>query len=244
MKKAIFTCKESTLDDVLSIIHNQLDANPHTVGESYFIAREKVLSEAEWSTFTESLLDDRDWLSNFARHQERLIRNEVHDTSEYDSEYVGEGEYNVRACILVSSPTSRIGLLIDPQGHNYARYVGVIDREDMPVRQTKEQVDAYIKKMAGAFGFTTEPSGLGTRMNIRERDTHFLNFTTKLVEMDVDYKNVEVTYRVRFSASLASMGGNPSPSELLQAAGIIHKGAMLVMLLNEDEITYTINLKG
>ena len=44
---------------------------------------------------------------------------------------------------------------------------------------------------------------------------------------------------LHFQASLASMGGNPTPDELLQAAEIIREGALLVQELEAMNLSYT-----
>lgn len=74
--------------------------------ESYYIAAERHLSQMEWEDFTNSLLEDRDWIEEFS--------NQDHPDIEGAS-----------ACIRVTGEDSEIALLVDPQGYTYARYVAI-----------------------------------------------------------------------------------------------------------------------
>jgi len=70
------------------------------------IAETIYLTIGEWEAFTKHLLDDRSWLSGKGGCTER----------------------GVRSVLLVVRPgetaQESLGILVDPQGYDYARYVG------------------------------------------------------------------------------------------------------------------------
>ena len=112
---------------------------------------------------------------------------------------------------------------------------------------TKEQVIASIKEAAERRGFTTDTYQFTHLVEIKERETHYLNFTitertapdTERTAPDTDWTQREVTEELHFRASLASMGGQPTPEELLKASEIIRAGAELVMELEGMGLSYT-----
>ena len=55
---------------------------------------------------------------------------------------------------------------------------------------------------------------------------------------DTDWSKREVTMNLHFRASLASMGGEPTPEDLLNAAEIIKAGALLVLELEAMNLSY------
>ena len=104
---------------------------------------------------------------------------------------------------------------------------------------TKNEIIATIKEAAARHGFTTEESNWYRWTNIKEPDTHYLNFTiTDDVAPGTDWSSREVTMNLHFQASLASMGGNPSPEELIRASEIIRVGAELVRELEAMNLSY------
>ena len=104
---------------------------------------------------------------------------------------------------------------------------------------TKNEIIATIKEAAARHGFTTEESNWYRWTNITEQGTHYLNFTiTDEVALGTDWSRREVTMNLHFQASLASMGGNPSPEELIRAAEIIRAGAELVRELEALHLSY------
>ena len=106
---------------------------------------------------------------------------------------------------------------------------------------TKEQVIATIKEAAERHGFTTCKYTMTRLIEIKESgDTHYLNFTIpERFAEDTDWSKREVTMNLHFRASLASMGGEPSPEDLLIASDIIRRGAELVKELEVMNLSYT-----
>lgn len=72
-----------------------------------------------------------------------------------------------------------------------------------------------------------------------EKGRHVVNFTTT-GETAYDFENHEATVSLRFAASIACMGGNPTPDELLEAAQVITNAASLVKTLNAADLAYTV----
>ena len=105
MSKTIFVRKPSTLAEVKAGIaeHKRFFDSK---GGDYYVAEERQLSNQEWQEFTNSFLTDREWISEFNA-----------------KEYPADGEQ--LPCIRVTCPGSEIALIIDPQGFDYARYVGI-----------------------------------------------------------------------------------------------------------------------
>ena len=106
---------------------------------------------------------------------------------------------------------------------------------------TKEQVIAIIKEAAERHGFTTCKYTMTRLIEIKEPgETHYLNFTiTERFAEDTDWSKREATMNLHFRASLASMGGEPSPEDLLIASDIIRRGAELVKELEVMNLSYT-----
>ncbi len=106
---------------------------------------------------------------------------------------------------------------------------------------TKEQVIAIIKEAAERHGFTTCKYTMTRLIEIIEPgDTHYLNFTIwERFAEDTDWSKREVTMNLHFRASLAFMGGEPSPEDLLIASDIIRRGAELVKELEVMNLSYT-----
>ena len=105
MSKTIFVCKPSTLTEVKDGIaeHKRFFDSK---GGDYYVAEERQLSNQEWQEFTNSFLIDREWISDFCA-----------------KEYTTNGKQV--PCIRVTCPGSEIALIVDPQGFDYARYVGI-----------------------------------------------------------------------------------------------------------------------
>ena len=93
--RARFTRKPCSLDEVL---HNTDSSAPP---ESIAIELRKELTTAEYDTFANTLLDDRDWLTGRGGH--------------------ANGQ---RQVVEVNAP-GRTTLYVDPSGGSYGRYVGV-----------------------------------------------------------------------------------------------------------------------
>ena len=106
---------------------------------------------------------------------------------------------------------------------------------------TKEQIISIIKKAAERHGFTTCKYTMTRLIEIKEPgDTHYLNFfIQESFPEGIDWSKREVTMNLHFRASLASMGGEPTPEDLLKAAEIIKAGALLVQELDAMNLSYT-----
>ena len=105
---------------------------------------------------------------------------------------------------------------------------------------TKNEIKAIITAAVANRGFTAEENTFMRWPNITEPDSHYLNFTiTEEYPEDTDWSRREVEVRIRFRASLASMGGKPTPEELIHASEIIRSGAELVKELEAMNLSYT-----
>ena len=104
--KTTFARKPSTLRDVLHDSRQIRSWHEGTDNNPYYVAEEKHLIASDWSAFIDSFLEYRDWISEFSR------RN-----------YPYKGE--AAACIRVTGENSDIVLLVNPEGYDYARYVGI-----------------------------------------------------------------------------------------------------------------------
>lgn len=103
---------------------------------------------------------------------------------------------------------------------------------------TKKEAANIIVETATRYGFKAEGNGPFGLPWIREDGTRYLNFNMLTKDIKFDNGNMAITYRVSYSASLASMGGNPTPDDLLQAADIIRRGAELLKELEAMNIVY------
>ncbi|MBR2790677.1 MAG: hypothetical protein IKD70_08740 [Eggerthellaceae bacterium] len=121
MPKTVFVRKPVNLSDVTSAL--EANVGPYaSKGRDYYVAEERQLSNREWEDLTSWLLKDREWIKAFSAKNFRI-------TDRADP------------CIRVTCPSSEIALIIDPQGYDYARYVGIedaatsseIEEEDEPM---------------------------------------------------------------------------------------------------------------
>ena len=103
--KAIFISKAANLEEVRRVLEQK------TTQEACKVIATKKLSETEWNELTESLLSDRDWISEFNR---KLKEKE-------------QVNWSKRNCIKVTCEGKSNSILIDPQGSDYARYVAIIE---------------------------------------------------------------------------------------------------------------------
>ena len=105
---------------------------------------------------------------------------------------------------------------------------------------TKNEIKDIITEAACRYGFIAEESAYANLVYIHEPDTQYLNFTiTENWAKDTDWSKKEVTMLVHIHASLASMGGNPMPDDLIRASEIIRKGAEMVKELEAVGLSYT-----
>lgn len=104
----------------------------------------------------------------------------------------------------------------------------------------KNEIKAIITETARKYGFIAEESTWTHLVNIHEQETHYMNFTiTDSYAEDTDWSKREITMVVHINASLASMGGNPTPDELIRASQIIRSGAEMVKELEAMNMSYT-----
>lgn len=95
----------------------------------------------------------------------------------------------------------------------------------------------YIAKVASRYGFEVKDGyGLCGFMIVDETNT--VNFRLN-EETEADYDKRTATIQITASASIATMGGNPTTEDLLRAAEIITKAATLVDFLNAKELSFT-----
>ena len=120
MPKTIFVRKPSNLAELKSGIE-EYKRLFNSKGSDYYVAEELQLSNQEWERLTGSFLEDR-----FCFHQ----------FSEKNYPVTEEGT----PCLRITCPGSEIALIIDTQGYDYARYVGIenidcfeIEKEDEPM---------------------------------------------------------------------------------------------------------------
>ncbi len=105
---------------------------------------------------------------------------------------------------------------------------------------TKNDIISILKETAEKYGFTAEESSWYRWPNITEQGTHYLNFTiTDEYAEDTDWSKRQAEVQIHIRASLASMGGNPAPEDLIRAAEIIREGALLVQELEAMNLSYT-----
>ena len=106
MSKITFVCKPCTLDDVRT---GAAQIERHHGGEavnSYYVAEEIQLKENAFFELLENLLADRDWCREFSNRLYPMTDGAV-------------------PAIRVSCRGSMTVLIIDPQGFDYPRYVGL-----------------------------------------------------------------------------------------------------------------------
>ena len=104
--KTIFVRKPSNMTDVLEGIaaHKRYF---DSAGENRYIAEEITLSEKEWKSLTNDFLRDRGWIAEFSAHDYPILGNDT------------------MPCIRVTCKSDSRVLIIDPEGYDYARYVGI-----------------------------------------------------------------------------------------------------------------------
>ena len=96
--------------------HNQM-ANCNTIESEVVIENTVVLNSDEFNL----LCDD------FMKYQEYITKN-------IDSMYISDSKWH---CILVKSSDSEIGILIESEGYDYARYTAVVNINDIDINNNK-----------------------------------------------------------------------------------------------------------
>ena len=115
MQKTIFVRKPIDLDAVKTGIAEQKRLF-NTDGCDYYIAEEQQLSNQEWQEFTSDFLTDHAWVAAFSAKDYPVVEEEI-------------------PCIRVTCPGSEITLIVDPQGYNYARYVGIESADSFEIEE-------------------------------------------------------------------------------------------------------------
>ena len=106
MPKTTFVRKPCTLDDVRTHAAQIEERHSGEALDSYYVAEEIQLEENAFFELHEDLVSDRDWCREFS--------NRLHPTVD------GAGP-----AIRVTCRGSLTVLIIDPQGFDYPRYVGL-----------------------------------------------------------------------------------------------------------------------
>lgn len=106
MPKTTFVRKPCTLDDVRESAEWIENCHGGERIDSYYIAKEVQLEANEFFALHEDLVSDRDWIKEFSNRLHPMKGKAV-------------------PAIRVSCKGSLTVLIIDPQGHDYPRYVGL-----------------------------------------------------------------------------------------------------------------------
>ena len=106
MPKTTFVCKPCTLDDVRTRASQIEIRHGGEAIDSYYVAEEIQLEENAFFELHENLLADRDWCQEFSNRLYPMRDGAV-------------------PAIRVSCRGSLTVLIIDPQGFDYPRYVGL-----------------------------------------------------------------------------------------------------------------------
>ena len=121
MPKTIFARKPVNLNQLKSDV-TDLKRLFNSQGDAYYVAEELQLSNQEWERLTEDFLADRPCFHQF---------------SEKNLPATEEGTPYIR----VTAPGSEIALIIDTQGYDYARYVG-IEENSFQIEDGDDEDDA------------------------------------------------------------------------------------------------------
>ena len=106
MPKTTFTRKPGTLRDVRGRVAQIELRNGGLPRDSYYVAEELQLPENSFFDLCEDLLTDREWVAAFSNRMYPMRDGAV-------------------PAIRVTCAHSLTVLIIDPQGYNYPRYVGL-----------------------------------------------------------------------------------------------------------------------
>lgn len=107
MPKTTFIRKPSTLENVLE----ETSRRAGSPRDSYYVAKEIQLEENSFFELCDNLLADRAWVEEFSNQAHPMHGNAV-------------------AAIRVTCAHSLKGLIIDPQGFSYPRYVGLSETSE------------------------------------------------------------------------------------------------------------------
>ena len=103
---------------------------------------------------------------------------------------------------------------------------------------TIQTVKNSIKHVANVYGFNAYDDPYAVFMRIAEPDTNYLEIS---IYPDTDWSKPEQTTILHFSVKVTSPDKRLSPEEMLKYADIIHRGAEMVMELEELHLSYTMS---
>ena len=106
MPKTTFVRKPCTLDDVRTRAAQIVERHGGEALDSYYVAEEIQLGENVFFELHEDLVSDRDWCREFSHRLHPMVDSAV-------------------PAIRVSCRGSLTVLIVDPQGFDYPRYVGL-----------------------------------------------------------------------------------------------------------------------
>ena len=106
MPKTTFVRKPCTLDDVRTHAAQIEERHSGEALDSYYVAEEIQMEENAFFELLENLLTDQDWCREFSRRLHPMVDGAV-------------------PAIRVSCRGSLTVLIVDPQGFDYPRYVGL-----------------------------------------------------------------------------------------------------------------------
>ena len=106
MPKTTFVRKPCTLEDVRTHAAQIEERHSGEALDSYYVAEEIQLEENDFFELNEDLVSDRDWCREFSHRMHPMV-------------------YGAVPAIRVTCRGSLTVLIIDPQGFDYPRYVGL-----------------------------------------------------------------------------------------------------------------------
>ena len=99
----------------------------------------------------------------------------------------------------------------------------------------KEEIKNIIEEKGAEFGFEIEKTNL--TWGVKGTAATIQIFTETDYE-NTDWENKTATIKITASAFISTMGGNPEPEELLNAADEIARAAKFAKAINEMELAY------
>lgn len=128
--------------DRISSYMKQIEARDYDF-EWARIDETKVLSCPEWNEFMGNLLDDRDWLSSKGGYGSWAVDGDGIGLSEADTEL-----YRATAYIhVIAAQCAGRTIYVDPQGYNYARYLGFA-ADGLPEPRTRQEIRREEERIA------------------------------------------------------------------------------------------------
>lgn len=122
IQKANFACKVNTIDE---ISEHKIDLT-----ERYKVTELVIMNEEEIEAFSYDMLNDWDFLKGKGGTDTTTFPESAKDKNnifEFTEEELNEfrlGSY--RECVGITTPEADAMLVIDPQGHSYARYAALV----------------------------------------------------------------------------------------------------------------------